>query len=168
MELPIEILSSYFAAVDIYLRSRVKLDLVAALLHRPMLICSAGWAALASKPGRAKFRPTIPATCAVATMRRAKIVLNPLPPYYESHERPLQAMANGAVAANGPSEFLYDAFPRGFLQLPAMPRAAAAVIEAAFDDDDGLRTIAETGHKACMAAHLWDHRARQLIAFAAV
>ena len=33
----------------------------------------------------------------MALMRHAKLVLNPLPPYYESHERPFQAMAAGAA-----------------------------------------------------------------------
>jgi Glycosyl transferases group 1 len=75
-------------------------------------------------------------------------------------------MANGAVAANGPSAFLSSAFPDGFLGLPAAPQEAAAVIEAALGDDARLRDIAATGHDACRAGHLWDHRAGEILRFA--
>jgi hypothetical protein len=160
---PIEILASYFITVDTYLRSRIKRDLAAALMHLPLLVCGEGWRGLASMAGAAQFVGPLPAGETIARMRRAKIVLNPLPPYYESHERPLQAMANGAVAANGPSSFLAEAFPRAYLPLPAAPREAASVLEAALRDDERLRAIAVAGHDMCMAAHLWDHRAGEIL-----
>src|SRR5712691_1605848 len=72
-ECPIEMLSSYFRTVDIYLRCRAKQEMVAALAHLPLVMCGEGWERVACCRG--------------------------------SHERPLQAMANGAVAAIGPSDY---------------------------------------------------------------
>jgi glycosyl transferase family 1 len=165
---PVEVLASYMTTVDAYLRSRIKLALAQALAHLPMLVCGEGWQRLASGETRASFRPAMPVSEVIAEMRRTKIVLNPLPPYYESHERPLQAMANGAVAANGPSGFLEGVFPDGFFRLPAAPRAAAAVIEAALADDAALEAIAMRGHEACLTGHLWDHRAAEMLRIAGV
>jgi Glycosyl transferases group 1 len=162
-EPPIEVLASYLITVDTYLRSRIKRDLAQALAHLPLTLCGEGWARFADTGTRATVLPAMPAAATFAAMRRSRIVLNPLPPYYESHERPLQAMANGAVAANGPSAFMERAFPGGFLPLPAGPRAAAAVIEAALAEPMRLQAIAASGHAACLAAHLWDHRAAEML-----
>jgi Glycosyl transferases group 1 len=163
---PIEILASYFITADTYLRSRIKRDLAIALLHLPLLVCGEGWRIAAPADARARFRAPVPAAESIALMRRARIVLNPLPPYYESHERPLQAMANGAVAANGPSRLLASAFPGGYLPLPAAPADAATVLETALSDDAQLAAIAATGHAACLAGHLWDHRTAEILRLA--
>jgi hypothetical protein len=165
---PVEVLASYMTTVDTYLRSRIKLALARALAHLPMLVCGEGWAALAAPGAGASVRPAMPVAAVLAQMRRTKLVLNPLPPYYESHERPLQAMANGAAAANGPSGFMASAFPDAFLRVPAAPREAAAVIEAALGDDAALEAVAARGHAACLRAHLWDHRAAEILRLAGV
>jgi glycosyltransferase involved in cell wall biosynthesis len=163
---PIEILASYVITVDTYLRSRIKRDLAAALLHLPLLVCGEGWHGMAPADTHARFIGPVPAAETIALMRRARIVLNPLPPYYESHERPLQAMVNGAVAANGPNAFLAAAFPGGYLPLPAEPQEAAAALEAALEDEERLSTVAAAGHASCRAAHLWDHRAGAILRLA--
>ena len=165
---PIEMLASYLITVDTYLRSRVKLELAQALAHLPLTVCGDGWARLAEAGTRATVLPAMPAAAAIAAMRKSRIVLNPLPPYYESHERPLQAMANGAAAANGPSGFMAEAFPGGFLDLPAEPCGAAAALEAALADEERLQAIAATGHAQCLAGHLWDHRAAAILRLAGV
>ena len=60
-----------------------------------------GWEATAAECAargkRACFLPARTAPETMTLMRRAQLVLNPLPPYYESHERPFQAMAAGAT-----------------------------------------------------------------------
>lgn len=163
---PIEILASYFITLDTYLRSRVKLELAEALAHLDLSLCGNGWERLAGTGIR--VLPAMPAAATIATMRRAKLVLNPLPPYYESHERPLQAMANGAVAANGPSGWMESSFSGGYLALPPAPKEAAAVIEAALADEAALERIAATGRAQCAAGHLWDHRAAEILRIAGV
>ena len=163
---PIEVLASYFVTVDTYLRSRVKRAMVAALAHLPLLVCGNGWERAAERDGLARFIPSQPIGKTIELMRRSQIVLNPLPAYYESHERPLQAMANGAVAANGPSEFMEKAFTGGFLSHPHDGAAAAAVIEAALANKASLERLAAVGHVAVMSGHLWQHRARTILSLA--
>jgi glycosyl transferase family 1 len=75
-------------------------------------------------------------------------------------------MANGAVAANGPSKFVEQAFAGGFLSVSHDAAAAAAAIEAALVDKAALRNVAATGHAAVVADHLWCHRARAILALA--
>ncbi len=139
--------------------------MVAALAHLPLVMCGEGWERVAIPGSAIRYLGPLPTAATIDLMRRSKLVLNPLPPYYESHERPLQAMANGAVAAIGPSEYLADAFPRrGYLALSRDSTAAAAELEQALADDDRLRALAAAGHADCMAAHLWDHCAREFLA----
>jgi glycosyltransferase involved in cell wall biosynthesis len=164
-DLPIEVLASYFLAADTYLRSRAKRDLVAALARLPLTVCGKGWEKMAESMARSRVRflPAQPAPESMALMRRAKLVLNPLPAYYESHERPFQAMAAGAVAATGPSALFGGAeFAGALLSLPSDPRDAAARIEAALADDDALQAMAEAGTRVQAAGHRWDDRAAAL------
>jgi hypothetical protein len=160
---PLEVLASYMITLDTYLRSRVKLQLAEALAHLPLTLCGEGWAHHAQPGQRAAFLPSRPTSETIATMRRTKIVLNPRPPYYQSHERPLQAMANGAVAAEGPNAAMARDFPDSYLALPAAPREAARVLEAALADEARLEAIAAAGHAACLAGHLWEHRAAEIL-----
>lgn len=162
-EPPVEVLASYMITVDTYLRSRAKLALAEALAELPLTVCGEGWGAHARPGQRAAFLPAMPVAQTIAAMRQSKIVLNPLPPCCKSHERPLQAMANGAVAANGPSAPLEAAFPDGFLALPVEPAAAAAALAAALADEPRLKAVAAAGHAACLAGHLWEHRAAAIL-----
>ena len=160
---PAEVLVSYMITLDTYLRSRIKLRLAQALAHLPLTLCGEGWEPHRTPGQRACFLPAMAVAGTIAAMRRTRIVLNPLPPYYESHERPLQAMANGAVAANGPSALLEKDFAGGFLPLPAEPVAAAAAIEAALGEPAQLEAIAAAGHRLCLAGHLWEQRAAEIL-----
>ncbi|HEY1504295.1 MAG TPA: glycosyltransferase [Stellaceae bacterium] len=167
-DLPIEVLASFFATADIFIRSRARRDLVLALSDLPLTVCGRGWegiaALCAAQDKRARFLPAQDAPAAMAMMRRAKLVLNPMPPYYDSHERPFQAMAAGAVAVVGPGN-LFDAppFEDAVLTMPVEPRAAADIISAALADETRLPAIACAGMRLQKAAHTWDHRAATLL-----
>ena len=170
-DLPIEVLSSYFAATDIYICSRARRDLVAALGHLPLTVCGKGWDGLAAecttqgKPVR--FLPSQTAPDAMALMRRAKLVINPMPPYYESHERPFQAMAAGAVAVVGPGDlFGAPEFAGGVITMPVDAQEVAAALEVALAGELRLAEIAAAGTRAQKTAHTWDHRAATLIELA--
>lgn len=167
-DLPIEILASYFQAADTYLRSRIKRGFAEALGHLPLTVCGKGWEEMAAaSSSAARFLPAMNASETMTLMRRAQLVLNPLPPYYESHERPFQAMAAGAVAVVGSSSlFAAPEFAGAALSVPAEPRAAAAAIEAALSETARLPAIAAAGTRAQKAAHSWDHRAVALLALA--
>jgi hypothetical protein len=40
------------------------------------------------------------------------------------------------------------------------------MLEAALGDDERLQAIAEAGHRTCIAGHLWDHRAAEILRLA--
>jgi glycosyltransferase involved in cell wall biosynthesis len=146
----------------------VKRSLAAALCHLPLVTCGGGWEGLAAgnaaRGNAARFLPARNVREIMALMRRAKLVLNPLPLYYESHERPFQAMAAGAVAVVGSGGlFAAPEFAGAVLTMPIDPQESAPLIEAALADEPRLVEIALAGRRAQKAAHTWDHRARTLI-----
>lgn len=155
----------FFLAADEYLRSRIKvaaLETLAAAGIRTT-VCGPGWEAFA---GRHDLRGSLPAPATFALMDRAKLVLNLLPPYYESHERVFQAMAAGAVAATTPAGLWENLFPPdAFLELPYEPKALAFALAAALADDGGLEAMAARGRTIFAAGHAWDHRAVAILDF---
>lgn len=151
-----------FIQADGFLRNRVKRDLLEACAGRmSMTICGEGWDDLGG-PG-VDVRGLVPAPQTLEMMAKSKITLNLLPPYYASHERVFQAMANGSVAATTPSEMWTDA--PGVLTLPYDADAAAAVLTDALADDAGLQETAGKGTEAFLSSDTWEHRVAEIIEF---
>lgn len=148
-DLPIEVLASFFAATDFYIRTCVRRDLVMALSDLPLMVCGKGWErvaeTLAARGKKVSFLPSQPAPTTMAFMRRSKIVINPMPPFYRSHERPLQAMAAGAVAAlDRGSHFLLQGQFDAALAMPRDRQETASMLAALLTDDTRL---AGDGHR---------------------
>ncbi|MEO5335835.1 MAG: glycosyltransferase [Magnetospirillum sp. WYHS-4] len=159
-----EALRPFFLAADAYLRSRIKVAAIAALADAGIAttVCGRGWEGLS---GRLRLLGSRTAPETFALMDRSRLVLNLLPPYYESHERVFQAMASGAVAATTPSD-LWDE-TGGLLSLPYEPKALAAALADALADDDRLAATAGDGRAIFLAGHTWDHRVDAILAFLA-
>ncbi len=155
-------LFSYFSVLDTYLRNRLRERLVAACRTLPLTVCGGGWTADPSGPRQ--FLGVRPVQEIFALMARSKIVLNPLPPYYQSHERPFQAMARGAAAATSPMPWFTTGEGQDrVLTLADDVEEQVARIVAAAADDAALEALAQAGHEAFLAGHTWDHRARTLL-----
>lgn len=163
---PVEIVHSHFRVVDSYLRSLVRLEFVRAAAREglPLTLIGRGWEA--ALPAGSSLRPLgeRPVAEVFEMMARTRIVLNLLPPYYESHERPFQAMAHGAVAATVAAPWLMNALGAGaLLALPPDPGEAAARVGAALTDDDALAARASAGTAAFLGGHTWDHRLARVL-----
>ena len=155
-------LFSCFSLLDGFLRNRLRERLVAACRRLPLTVCGSGWSA--DGAGASRFLGPRPVHEVFALMARAKIVLNPLPPYYQSHERPLQAMARGAVAATPPMPwFTPEPGEDPLIPLSDDVEESVAGLTAALADDASLEARARAGHDAFLAGHTWDHRARSLL-----
>lgn len=154
----------YYCVTDLYLRARIKLDSVRALLGAgvPVTVLSAGWPDLGE---RAVRLPAVPMGEGFALMGRARMVLNHLPPYLQSHERPLQAALCGAAAASTPSDWVERVMGGHALMLPLPVRDAAAAVAAALADDT-LPDRAARAHAAVENGQLWMDRAADLAAAA--
>lgn len=146
----------YFATVDTYLRSRIKVNTLRVLATRwgkDLTICGHGWEALLPE---ARCRGAVPAAETLSLMGRARVTLNLLPPYYASHERVFQAMAWGSAAASTPSE-LWNAWfpPDTWLELGET---------ADLGEETAWEAIAAAGHRAFTAGgHDWQGRAKTLL-----
>lgn len=154
----------YYCVTDLYLRARIKLDSVRALLDQGVrvTVLSDGWPDLGERGVRL---PAVPIAEGHALMGRAKLVLNHLPPYMQSHERPLQAALCGAAAASTPSGWVDRVMGGHALMLPLPVRDAAAAVAAALADP-GLPDRAALGGAAVANGQLWEDRAAELASLA--
>jgi hypothetical protein len=154
-----------FLAVDAYLRSRIKVETLKALADAgiEVAVCGRGWEAV---PGRRRLLGSLDAPATFALMGRSRLVLNLLPPYYESHERVFQAMAAGALAATTPSDLWDRLFPNGeCLSLPCRPDGIAATVAEILDRPEEMAERAAAGRAAFLAGHTWDHRVDAILSF---
>lgn len=153
----------YYLITDLYLRARVKLDSVRALLDRnvPVTVLSSGWPD--DLGGRVTRLPSVPLVEGFALMGRSKMVLNHLPSYFESHERPLQAALCGAVAASTPSEWVDRVMGGHAVMLPLSMQDAATAVATALVDP-ALPERAALGCAAVENGQLWRDRAAELAA----
>jgi hypothetical protein len=163
---PVEKLYAYYKVADDYLRSRAKVAFLSAAARRSITVVGRGWQGLATNRGSSlKVLPEMPAPRVAELMARSRIVLNLVPPYFGSHERPFQAMAAGAVAATLPLSWFDGAVAKdAYLALPYEPAACAETLAATLDRDDHLAAIAAAGTAAFLAGHTWRHRMADLVA----
>ena len=98
-------------------------------------------------------------------MGRSKIVLNHLPPYFQSHERPLQAAVCGALGASTPSDWVGRVMEGHALLLPLPVREAAEAVAAALADP-ALPERAALGRTAVVKGQMWRDRAAEFAAIA--
>lgn len=160
-------LRPFFLAADAYLRSRIKVEALKALAAAgiEVAVCGQRWEAV---PGSRRLLGSRDVPATLGLMARSRMVLNLLPPYYESHERVFQAMAAGARAATTPAELWADLFGAGeCLALPCDPRDLARSVADALADPAALARDAERGREAFAGAHTWDHRVGSLLDFLA-
>lgn len=163
---PVEQLYAYYKVADDYLRSRAKVAFLNAAARLPVTVIGRGWQGLETNGGsRLKVLPEMPAPRVAELMARSRIVLNLLPPYFGSHERPFQAMAAGAVAATLPLSWFDGTVAKdAYMALPYEPAACADALAAALADDDRLAATASAGTAAFLAGHTWRHRMAALVA----
>jgi glycosyltransferase involved in cell wall biosynthesis len=161
-----ELLYSYFSVVDSYLRRVIRTDLLQAAGTLPITLVGPGWDALIPADSSIRLLGEQPAAAVLGLMARAKLVVNALPAYYESHERPFQAMAHGAAAATVVAPWLNEAVGLDALcPLPDSPAAAAETLAAALGQDGDLAALAARGRAAFIDGQTWDHRLDQLLSW---
>lgn len=155
----------YYCVADLYLRARIKLASVRALLAAGVrvTVLSAGWPDDLGE--RAVRLPAVPMAEGFALMGRTRLVLNHLPPYLQSHERPLQAALCGAAAGSTPSAWVEQATGGHALMLPLATDEAAATVAAALADP-GLAHRAALAGATVADGQLWEHRAAEIAAVA--
>jgi len=156
---------AHMKIVDMYLRGRVRWRAVQGLADmQDAVICGDGWCPLAAaSAGGATFSGATDAAAVQALMRRARIAVNLLPDYYDSHERMFDAAAHGCLLISTQSTFLREAFGADAVHFLAEPEDLADTVAYYTAHPDEAQAKAERGHQAFLAAHTWDHRAAELL-----
>ncbi len=96
----------------------------------------------------------------VDLMSRAKVVLHSYVFPDGSHERPLNAMAGGAVAVTDDTPWFRENFEgRSVLYPAARPEEAVESVRSLLSDESRRRALAQAGREAVLTGHTWAHRA---------
>jgi len=156
---------AYMKVVDMYLRGRVRWRAVQGLADTPgAVVCGDGWDHIAeTSTGSATFASATDAAAVQALMRRARIAVNLLPDYYDSHERMFDAAAHGCLLISTESAFLREAFGAEAVHFLAEPEDLANAVAYYTTNPQEAQEKAERGRAVFLAAHTWDHRAADLL-----
>ncbi|MGE5504998.1 MAG: glycosyltransferase [Actinomycetota bacterium] len=144
---------------DLYQRSRVRADAIAALGRSDAVICGQGWEYLADRvPGN--FLGSVDNSEVQGLIRRSRAVINAVPHYYSCSERVLEAAMMGTPAVTTPSRFFVEEFGDALTYYTRPADLAGAVATAEAADPDQLARA-----RAIVAArHTWKARAERIIA----
>lgn len=161
-DLPAAAIYPYFAVVDCYLRAEVKLVTVTELAARGVRVTvrGPGWPPVAG----CDMAGETPVSQVMPLMGRARVVLNPLPLYYECHERPLHAALHGAAAVAPAGSWMAGALDGGVLAVSPDTKAMADEIATALAGTE-LGERARLGNAVAAARHTWAHRAADILRF---
>jgi len=156
---------AHMKIVDTYLRGRVRWRAVQGLVDTPgAVVCDNGWDPMAAtSAGRATFAGATDAPAVQSLMRRAQMAVNLLPDYYDSHERMFDAAAHGCLLISTESAFLRRAFGAEAVHFLAEPEDLADAVAYYAAHPDEAQAKAERGRAVFLAAHMWDHRAADLL-----
>ncbi len=157
--------NAFFAQIDNYLRDYRRCEAVRTLAKSvPMTIAGSGWdQVIDTSLDHINYLGIIHPTEIRVYNERAKMVLNAINQYHESHERVFSAIADGSVALSSNSLFYEKSFAKGSAvffdwNLDALPEQVNNLLS----NDIALREIAEKGHQEFLAKHTWHHRAEKL------
>jgi hypothetical protein len=147
-------------AFDLYMRCRLRIEMVQSLGKGELMLVGPGWDGIA--PPSARQIGAVDGAALRALYDRAKIVVNIYPKYMRSQERAFEAMAGGSLALSTGSGYLVNADPEaaehdaiGYLHEKA---PLGDQLQAWLGDDDRLAAAASAGRQQCGRFHTYEHR----------
>ena len=157
--------NAFFAQIDTYLRDLRRCETIRALSKSvPLTIAGKGWdQVIDTSADHINYLGVIHPSEIRTFNERAKMVLNAINQYHESHERVFSAIADGSVALSSNSIFYKNTFAEDSAiffdwDLEALPERVNGLL----NDDQSLSGIAEKGHEEFLQKHTWSHRAEKL------
>jgi hypothetical protein len=158
-------LHPYYVTVDAYLRDYHRVETLKSLRSVPVVLAGGGWEAVLGDLGdNVEYLGRIHPDEVRARNGAAKIVLNVINTYHESHERVFSTIADGGVSLTSTSAFYESAFTdeevlRFDWNVPDLNATVAGLLA----EDARLQAIAAAGHAKFLAAHTWRHRAEKIV-----
>lgn len=172
LAIPSEMYYRIYAEVEIYIKGRDRLDLLAALPECQVHIFGSsiderGWQEHFKGHPHIIVHPAVSYEQALQVMQQSKIVLNScIKNKTGAHERIFSAAACGAVCVTNENEFLKAYFQGGqdmlFYRRQELEKLAPAITRL-LEDEPHRAAVAQKGRDIVMSHHTWDHRVRHLL-----
>ncbi len=163
----IDVFKNFFVQVDRYFRDCRRVDTLKMIMEEaPVLLAGNGWeAAIDVDHPNVTFLGRIHPTEVREYNERAKMVLNVINYYHESHERVFLSMADGAAVLSSASPFYEKSFinDKEGLFFNWGDTDTCDRLNRLLRDDDALQEMAVAGNKAFLKKHTWAHRAQTVI-----
>ena len=151
------------AEVDRYVRERLRHQALQRLADVEGLhVFGAGWQALAANNGKACWHGPVDAGALPALLDRARIVLNLVPAYYDSHERLFDAAAAGAVPMTPATAFAEHIFGSAAVTFTSV-ETIAETAQSAIADPEDMASRGENARAVVAGEHTWAQRARTIL-----
>lgn len=152
--------------LDLAARHTFRWNYVEELRKLPVTFVGDDWVAMDRRPDDAfTALPSVPYEDVPALYARAQVCPNLFAPYFDFHERIVDSMAQGAVAATSKTEWLSELFDFGseLLALPQDPAEIGGWLEATLSDPQRLSDIGDAGRKRVLADFDEETRIDQLL-----
>ena len=162
----IDVFKNFFVQVDRYFRDRRRVDTLKMIMQdTPILLAGNGWEyAIDTTHPNITFLGRIHPTEVREYNERAKLVLNVINYYHESHERVFLSMADGAAVLSSKSPLYEQAFnEKEGLFFDWQDTDLSERINTLLADDTALHEMALAGNQAFLKNHTWKHRAEAVI-----
>lgn len=164
---PWQAFKSYCILLDRYLRDREKIRQARMTFACGGTVIGPDWPDLLNQPAHARIPGAQQADAVLDHIRAARAVMLATPPYYASHERAFYAAASGAVPVLDRNPQMQSWLDGGCISLDMRaPETAQAALSQALEADD-LEARARSAHAACAERHLYEYRARDILALIA-
>ncbi|MDM5281349.1 glycosyltransferase [Paenibacillus silvae] len=159
-------LFSLLSEIDLYVRSRMRMEIVNSLTDFKVLVCGNGWENNYSIPKNIKIANAVPFSEIPGLMTNSKMVLTVLPLFlYGGHERVFTAMSMGSVALVNKNQYfeehlenykdlVYFEWPRQDLR---------DIVQNLLDNPEQMMRISESAMEKALADHQWTNRAGEIL-----
>jgi len=156
------VIHPYYVTLDLYLRDHLRVEALKSIEKAPLNLAGAGWETVLGgfKNSNVSYLGAIHPNDVRSYYARAKVVLNFINTYHESHDRVFSAIADGSVVLTSTSEFYSKTFSADELILyDQKENNLEEICQKLIFDDARLREIAENGRQKLLSEHTWRHRA---------
>ena len=156
------VIHPYYVTLDLYLRDHHRVEALKSIKNAPLYLAGTGWETMLGELENSNicYLGAIHPKDVGLYYAKAKIVLNFMNTYHESHDRVFSAMADGSVVLTSTSEFYSQTFSTDELILYDQKEDnLEEICQNLIFNDARLREIAENGRQKFLSEHTWRHRA---------
>lgn len=140
---------------DIYCRQSYRIEMARKLKDFPITLVGSGWKKVcAGFKHNFRILPSMSYPKYIELLRRVKIAINLLPPFFDFHERIVDSAANGAAVITNPTDWISTAYKFGeqAIALPSVSDDVADILAPVLSAPDKAADIAEAGAARVRAA----------------